>query len=507
MPRDDKSGSLSMKDLTKVTGHHRQTVHHYLRLGLLPPPISGAGTRRARYGDHHAALLRVIRRLRDQEGLSLEAIRRRFERADYDVARVDAAPARPPASLADPLEPPEMLDEAGLLDRAQVTSALFRQLEEAGVLSEVGGDVWSAAQAAQDGVIVFGPESVDVLQAAAELLRLGVSEDKLLEITRGTKALAWVETESLLEDVAMVEQERGALATRLSERYVGVTALIGAVRAAVLASTHWRLLQVGARARRHAAEAIYAPSELFVRRFRLEEALTKEMHLASQRPKDARRRSAVARVLFGLGRYEEAAQWLTASLRLDASEAETYAYLGTALAMNGRVADGVEACRRGVELNPASPRAHAFLGGILVLRGVSGVGPQGPTDLVAEGVAEVHRSRTLVAADARESVEVQLARGRVLAVMPRELDAHRAGLDDLREVLRQTEVEGVLDELAGYPGATSLFRVHALYYLGVATLEDGHTDDGVALLQECIALDPASATAERAYQHIGEHRC
>jgi DNA-binding transcriptional MerR regulator len=506
MLRHDKSASLSMKDLSEATGTHRQTVHNYLRQGVLPPPISGAGTPRARYGNSHIELLRTIRRLRDEEGLSLEAIRRRFEHAHFDPSQVEAAAVRPPASLAEPLQPPEMLDEEQLLERAQVRSALFRQLAEAGVLAEVGGDVWSAAEAAQGGTVRYGTESVDVLQSAARLLELGISEDTLNRIARGAKELAWIETESLLKDVATVEQQRDTLASRLSDRYLGVTRLIGAVRAAALASTHWRLLQLGSRARRHAAESIYAPSELFVTRFRLEEVLTKEMRRASQRPKDPRRRLAVGRLLFGLGRYQEATEWLTASVRLDSSQAETYAYLGTALAMGGQIADGVEACRQAVAINPASPRAHAFFGAMLLLQGVSGGGAAGPTDLVAEGMAEVHRSRKLIAADARESVEAQLARGRVVVAMPRELDTYREGLDDLREVLRLTQVENEMDEVAGYPGATSLYRIHALYYLGVASLEEGEIDDGTALLKECIALDPASATAELAYKHLGKQR-
>jgi len=57
------------------TGVPAATVHHYLRLGLLPPPRRSAPNRFL-YDDRHVQALRLIRVLRERRGLPLRVIRR-----------------------------------------------------------------------------------------------------------------------------------------------------------------------------------------------------------------------------------------------------------------------------------------------------------------------------------------------------------------------------------------------------------------------------------------------
>jgi AcrR family transcriptional regulator len=66
-------GALTVEELSARTGVPASTIHHYRKRGLLPPPIA-AGRRRFRYGDEHVRALRLIRRLREQRGLSLDQI-------------------------------------------------------------------------------------------------------------------------------------------------------------------------------------------------------------------------------------------------------------------------------------------------------------------------------------------------------------------------------------------------------------------------------------------------
>lgn len=57
------------------TGVPAATIHHYLRLGLLPPPRRTAPNRFL-YDERHIQALRLIRVLRERRGLSLRMIRR-----------------------------------------------------------------------------------------------------------------------------------------------------------------------------------------------------------------------------------------------------------------------------------------------------------------------------------------------------------------------------------------------------------------------------------------------
>jgi AcrR family transcriptional regulator len=66
-------GALTVSELSARTGVPVSTIHHYRQRGLLPPVLP-AGRRRYRYGEEHVRALRLVRRLRERRGLSLEQI-------------------------------------------------------------------------------------------------------------------------------------------------------------------------------------------------------------------------------------------------------------------------------------------------------------------------------------------------------------------------------------------------------------------------------------------------
>jgi DNA-binding transcriptional MerR regulator len=75
---------LSIKELVKVTGVPRTTIHYYLRQGLLPRPQKTAASR-SLYTEEHAEILREIVELKEA-GLSLveieQELHQRFDRID-----------------------------------------------------------------------------------------------------------------------------------------------------------------------------------------------------------------------------------------------------------------------------------------------------------------------------------------------------------------------------------------------------------------------------------------
>jgi AcrR family transcriptional regulator len=66
---------LTISELRARTGIPPATIHHYLRLGLLPSPHRDAPNRFT-YDSRHVQALRLIRLLRSRRGLPLDAIRR-----------------------------------------------------------------------------------------------------------------------------------------------------------------------------------------------------------------------------------------------------------------------------------------------------------------------------------------------------------------------------------------------------------------------------------------------
>src|SRR5690606_18236712 len=69
---------MRMAELARVSGVSRETIHYYLREGLLPRPVKGGKTV-AYYDESHLERLTLIRRLREEKYLPLAVIRRIVE--------------------------------------------------------------------------------------------------------------------------------------------------------------------------------------------------------------------------------------------------------------------------------------------------------------------------------------------------------------------------------------------------------------------------------------------
>ena len=474
-----------MKELVGLTGLNRQTLHFYLRQGVLPPPVSGAGTRNARYSETHVALSGLVRELRDDAGLSLEAIRRRFEIAGYDpvAVRTGRASWQPlPVDDGPPLSAEE-LSERSLVPRPTIDALIG-----AGIIAAVG-----------DGIPRYAPECIEVVLAARRLRNLGLENSELAAMAAPVSALSWLEVEALAASAAKERGDLEALVERVAPRFAAVGALVDALRRLAVAGALRRVTRVGARARAFAEEAVYVPSPMFVQRHGLEDALAGARALAGR---EGARAVMVGRLLLGLGRYDEAAEWLTRVPTEGALGAEALAYLGLARAISGPARSGLAAARQAVAIAPESPRAHAFLGVVLAFHAATTTGLAAATTVLQEAIAAAGRSRDYPPADAREDLEVRLARGRILAVLP---DGGPGGVPDLITVLDSTAApdSAAVNAAFDYPGARDVYRINTLFFLGIDAA--GRDDEGQARrwLLECITLDPASNYAARAYERLG----
>ena len=481
---------MSMKALVEASGVHRQTVHSYLREGLLPGPLEGAGTRRARYGAVHLALLGLIRELKDTRGMSLVAIRRCFEHAGFDPDEVrrslqgSAAPRGAFLVSADRA----LLDRRALLAKANAQDSVLALLQDADLLPSSGADDSPR----------FHRTAVAILSAANRLLEHGTPEETVVHVARLGQGIADLEAVAMVSEAAQGDGELPAV--RAEARHQRISDFVSAIRVSTVQHVVERLAEFGPKTRTFADEAIYVPTPLFIQRYGLEGILERAEHAATAEVGSGRAALSHGRLGLGLGRYEEAEVWLSRSAQREPDNAETFAYLGVSRAVPGRPASGVEACRRAVELAPESPRAHAFLGAALALLGATSAGLLGNTDVLLQALEVAAKSRALEPADIREHMEVLLARGRLFSVLPDDAE----GRADLEHVLSRTE--GCTDEANGFefPGTNAVYRTHALFFLGCSAAQSGAHARARALLEECITIDPTSRFAARAYELVGK---
>lgn len=483
-----------MRELVEASGVHRQTIHFYLRAGLLPPACAAGGTRNARYGRQHLALLCLIRELRDERGLSLEAIRRLFDHALFDadeVRRQLQGLAAPAGKLLD-LEGERRVTLEDIRREAGVPLSFVHQLVEAGALASDPDDAEGR----------FDPNLVPAVAAARRLSEQGLDDMTLFRLMRLAGSLGALEAASLASDMTGEGDNTESLRRRAESRYVDLTDLMVAIRRGAIRRVLRRLVETTPRSLAFADDVIYSPSQLFIRRHRLDRELAQAEAAAQHESSSSAACQRLGRLLISLGRYGEAEQWLARSTELDPSRLETHSYLGVARAITGRVVAGVESCRRAVALGPGSSRAHAFLADALALQAASTTGLEDPTRVLRLALAEALLSRDLKAADSREHMETLLARGRLFTMLPRSIAGEVTGRRELEEILAHTEGRSDADNGFDFPGSNVLYRMHALYYLGVSALHGGDREQGLRWLRESITIDPPSRFAQHAYELI-----
>lgn len=341
-----RDGLLSMKLLLRQVPVSRQTVHFYLRRGLLPPPVRTNRTF-ALYSAATAGLLHLIRECQAQRRLSLDEIQALFRAHEHDPARIRAAldrdnghaavvPGAPPAAPAIEYSP-------GWRDA----------LRRAGLLSPEAGQL----------TLNSGP----VAGAAWRLATLGIRPEDL-------KPLA-----ARIDQAAQAELDE--FARLLSQRRFGYEELIRAAEALrefVHARREYalqiRFLQQTCRS----AEILIGPnqnhvfpSETFLARSGLNQEIDRLLRRLDRAPDDLRALRNVARA------YYLRSDWLSLDsvarkiLHLDPANVRAVADRSRALVHLGRIEESIHLLEVHLQRGP-SPLLKFRLGQVLVLRARGG---------------------------------------------------------------------------------------------------------------------------------------
>jgi DNA-binding transcriptional MerR regulator len=272
---------MRMAELAQASGVSRDTIHYYLREGLLPKPVKGGKTV-AYYDEAHLERLRLIRRFREEKYLPVAVIRRLLEGPK-------GAQDRDLDTLADVLSIDPTLARAdvqpGLIDEETTRVAL-----QLGLLGQPVGEV--ATDDATEARVLAAVAEALALEGDARQLTLddmqacGRELARLVEIEAGLFFDLVVKTGDTLRSVQALRAGRAAVAHFITAfrdlmlRRIAddvLSAISSGPRALshprVLPLSEERLLQLGARARQQ---------ELFERAGRADAAAANDLvwHLA-----------------------------------------------------------------------------------------------------------------------------------------------------------------------------------------------------------------------------------
>ena len=196
--------ALTIDELAHRTGMTARNIRAHQSRGLLPPPEMRGRT--GYYRDEHVARIELIRELQD-EGFTLEAIRRLIERANGSSAEV----LRFTRALREPFEEeePEIVtveELAGRYDEGD--PSMLEKALKLGLLRELGDGTYELASPRLD-------------HAARELTALGLSQEQTLavaaELRKHADRVAQMYAELFLEHVWKPFDEAGSPEERWPE--------------------------------------------------------------------------------------------------------------------------------------------------------------------------------------------------------------------------------------------------------------------------------------------------
>jgi DNA-binding transcriptional MerR regulator len=165
---------MRVGELAQEAGVRRETIHFYLREGLLPEPEK-VNARVAYFGERHLARLRLIKALQGAH-LPLAMIRRHLEgtRSLAEMSRLEERllSERGEQVVAEFFGldgEEERLSAAAVAEGAGLSAAQLAELERVGVLRPLQGD----------GGPVYTRAEVEAARAAKAILEQGVAADAL----------------------------------------------------------------------------------------------------------------------------------------------------------------------------------------------------------------------------------------------------------------------------------------------------------------------------------------
>ena len=491
-----KPGS-KIGEVVEQTGVSRELIHHYLRLGLLPP-----STTRARYDEHQVKLLLLIKQLRDQHNLPLELMRSVFTYFDFDTDKLE------PLVLADPLS--HRLTR--LVQGNQQEDWFCQPLSAERLLQITGVGQTQLDRYVELGVVTPGADgdfsSFD--SNVISLCQCGIAEGLPLESFRTIASYVRLGFQLEHDDLFSMHWEGQvdvqSLMSRLFLRREIVASFVHNVLQA-LVQTHLRqLLQEGAAGPRRAAldAVIYRPSPNFVQRHKLLELIEQRRHELSNGGDTLQAWQRLAELNLHAGQSREAAFVLEQALRRWPGDPQLGQLHGLALALSGETQKGRERLEQVVQdSKEASARARVYLALVLFCRA-----PDEPPPAV-ELLTRIHELVTgALEADSAEpaaDLEVPVLAGWMLCALPGAFADAARGRDLLvaaHDVL--VRPSGDDEDQGGLPGIRLRRLINVAYLLWDAVqragVAQGRQAAGARMLQATIcSLDPGCSFASRVY--------
>jgi DNA-binding transcriptional MerR regulator len=486
---------MRIGELARRSGVSRETIHFYLREGLLPRSRK-AGRNMAFYDEAHLERLLLIKRLQNERFLPLFQIKRLLSGgAGQALADLDLIGHLSALAGGEPV--PGELGEREIRRRTGLSAEKLARAAALGLVTPVrrGGQTAYSAEDAR--VLDLLGEAVREVgydfELAAQSFALYLEHMK--KLVRDEAQLVLGRLMTAPSPIALVETLRRARELQLR--------ILGVARARWLKPEleHY-LAQVEHSVAVSGGPSAFPLSETLLAALGHPARVRRLQETARESPRAA---CALVALEYQVGHIEELTELAQKMRQRHGELGELVLYQGAALVDIGEFEAGIALLRRAVELLPESALVRATLGSAQVRRARRTLLEAGAVTAMREaaaGLAELERSRGAAAATLGEGLFTRFLRGRVWTAVPRFFGTFAQGIAELETLLAESSAGGpALKELAG-TGVLPRLRGNGLYFLGVTLEAEGRTAEARQALLSAAEIDPQGLLATRARERL-----
>ena len=484
-----QSGEYRISELVKKSGTSREMIKYYLRDGLLPP------ARKPRrnlslYSDQHLQLIALIQRFRDQTKLSLGDIADAFATHDFDPHRLEMALvsgqfSQQTGSSIVPLSDYRAHDRAGLA----FDQSFISLLHDNGLLES---DALESADDEKIATVLWKAQEADIPLSL------------FVEARKHLLPLAELQINALISVLPVTGDptqgiELHAHADRLFNGW------LIADKTQLLRRKYQKILDDTEQDVAHSLDAIYIPSEVFRKRFRVDASIDAWRSESQRTDMDANTRLQYAMAAMLLAEFDVALELCRQDSGQTIDTQRQLAVECTVLCMQKRMDAAGECYRRLSEADDDSIWSSLARLLYLLLRAAELGALSDASEILAEALALYQRALEKSTTESPiESFELKLLRGRACVMFSKWIQPDEAAVVALQDMLKQLNA-ATADEL-GLPGdaVRVVYQVYCHFYLARIYQALGDTEAASEHFQRVVMLDPASNFGEHAYLQLAD---
>ncbi len=483
----EEKKQMKISDLEERTGIPRETIHYYIREGLLPPPFK-KGLRLAYYDESYVSLIDLIKKLQEERYLPLSVIRNLFREQKYDIEELEKA------FLSD-------LFGHGPAGRKTGLEKIFEDLKEKPVQRDYLLRL-SRAGILAPGAGAEGREPTEIEIKLAQLCQkgesLGFSIEQLHKITGLLGQLVELEGSSLIEMLRHKETPKEFVAALKNRQgfmeefilYQRGRLFQEAVQAFMRQAESTRLRETG--------EYLSVPSEAFRKRYRIDEqvAQLKDKAAKSHDEKDYDR---LGWCLLLTGKYADL-------FALDDRRRSDRFKLAVAYAnaMKGEAEAAVKWAERAVKRNATDAFFLSLSGGLYMIYVTKLEGFIEPTIWISKALDLLDESARLKASTEFDAFCAEFVRLRIYLTLPEPLGRPEESRKALEKMLDTLRSKGRAKLECSFEGELEIFEVSINYFLAEQARTSGQKSRAVGHYKRVLEVDPASEFGQKAFVRLGE---